>query len=141
MISGWECSRRKSVLKKRKRLAQPLRGVSRFCRQDKLQSGAKMPEISKKISRKWGEKTHFRLIFGRNDRIRTCDIVVPNHARYQLRYIPVLFSIAKKGKNVKCKSRISAVEREILRFFLSTGGPPFFRKISTQKDQGQKCEP
>ena len=26
--------------------------------------------------------------FGRNDRIRTCDIVVPNHARYQLRYIP-----------------------------------------------------
>ena len=26
--------------------------------------------------------------YGRNDRIRTCDIVVPNHARYQLRYIP-----------------------------------------------------
>ena len=29
--------------------------------------------------------------YGRNDRIRTCDIVVPNHARYQLRYIPILF--------------------------------------------------
>ena len=26
--------------------------------------------------------------FGRNDRIRTCDILVPNQARYQLRYIP-----------------------------------------------------
>ena len=25
---------------------------------------------------------------GRNDRIRTCDIVLPKHARYQLRYIP-----------------------------------------------------
>ena len=25
---------------------------------------------------------------GRNDRIRTCDILVPNQARYQLRYIP-----------------------------------------------------
>ena len=30
-------------------------------------------------------------VCGRNDRIRTCDIVVPNHARYQLRYIPILF--------------------------------------------------
>ena len=28
--------------------------------------------------------------FGRNDRIRTCDILVPNQARYQLRYIPNL---------------------------------------------------
>ena len=27
--------------------------------------------------------------FGRNDRIRTCDIVLPKHARYQLRYIPI----------------------------------------------------
>ncbi len=27
-------------------------------------------------------------LFGRNDRIRTCDIVLPKHARYQLRYIP-----------------------------------------------------
>ena len=25
----------------------------------------------------------------RNDRIRTCDILVPNQARYQLRYIPI----------------------------------------------------
>ena len=28
-------------------------------------------------------------LYGRNDRIRTCDIVLPKHARYQLRYIPV----------------------------------------------------
>ena len=26
--------------------------------------------------------------YGRSDRIRTCGIVVPNHARYQLRYTP-----------------------------------------------------
>jgi hypothetical protein len=25
---------------------------------------------------------------GRGDRIRTCDLMVPNHARYQLRYAP-----------------------------------------------------
>ena len=36
--------------------------------------------------------------YGRNDRIRTCDILVPNQARYQLRYIPkayVNFSCVK----------------------------------------------
>ena len=27
-------------------------------------------------------------LFGRNDRIRTCDILLPKQARYQLRYIP-----------------------------------------------------
>src|SRR5688500_16775805 len=27
---------------------------------------------------------------GRGDRIRTCDLMVPNHARYQLRYAPLL---------------------------------------------------
>ncbi len=26
---------------------------------------------------------------GRGDRIRTCDLVVPNDARYQLRYTPI----------------------------------------------------
>ena len=26
---------------------------------------------------------------GRGDRIRTCDLMVPNHARYQLRYTPM----------------------------------------------------
>ena len=30
----------------------------------------------------------FGRIFGRSDRIRTCGIMVPNHARYQLRYTP-----------------------------------------------------
>ena len=28
---------------------------------------------------------------GRNDRIWTCDILVPNQARYQLRYIPIIY--------------------------------------------------
>ena len=31
-----------------------------------------------KISRKWGEKPHFWLIFGRSDRVRTCGIDIPN---------------------------------------------------------------
>ena len=34
--------------------------------------------LLKKISRKWGEKPHLRLIFGRSDRVRTCGIDVPN---------------------------------------------------------------
>ena len=34
------------------------------------------------------------MVNGRNDRVRTCDIVLPKHARYQLRYIPVKI---KKG--------------------------------------------
>ena len=35
-----------------------------------------------------GRKPHFRLIFGRSDRIRTCGILLPKQARYQLRYTP-----------------------------------------------------
>lgn len=45
--------------------------------------------LLKKISRKWGEKPHLRLIFGRSDRVRTCGIDVPNVARYQLRHTPI----------------------------------------------------
>ena len=45
--------------------------------------------LFKKISRKWGEKPHFRLIFGRSGRIRTDGIEVPNFARYQLRHTPM----------------------------------------------------
>ena len=38
--------------------------------------------------------------FGRNDRIRTCDILVPHQVRYQLRHIPMgtgrfLFSVCR----------------------------------------------
>ena len=47
--------------------------------------------------------------YGRNDRIRTCDIVVPNHARYQLRYIPKwenirFFSLLSKWSNLWSKN-------------------------------------
>ena len=28
---------------------------------------------------------------GRSDRVRTCDLMLPKHARYQLRYTPKLF--------------------------------------------------
>ena len=46
-------------------------------------------DYKQKISRKWGEKPHFRLIFGRSGRIRTDGIEVPNFARYQLRHTPI----------------------------------------------------
>ena len=29
----------------------------------------------------------------RDDRVRTCDILVPNQARYQLRYIPIYWAV------------------------------------------------
>ena len=35
-------------------------------------------DYEQKISRKWGEKPHFRLIFGRDDRSRTCLNLLPN---------------------------------------------------------------
>ena len=39
----------------------------------------------------------YRAFYGRDDRIRTCGIMVPNHARYQLRYISIgKYSIFKK---------------------------------------------
>ena len=53
-------SQRKRPTIKRKRLALPLRRVSRFCRQEKPRSGAEIPEISIK-SAESGAK---HLIFG-----------------------------------------------------------------------------
>ena len=44
---------------------------------------------AKKSTKRSGSGKIRSLIFGRNDRIRTCDILVPNQARYQLRYIPI----------------------------------------------------
>ena len=55
-----------------------MRHKPRFCRQRIFRSGEKNINYEQKISRKWGEKPHFRLIFGRSDRIRTCGIDVPN---------------------------------------------------------------
>ena len=55
--------------------------------------------LFKKISRKWGEKPHFRLIFGRSGRIRTDGIEVPNFARYQLRHTPIGGNIQFFGSN------------------------------------------
>ena len=40
---------------------------------------------------KVGQKPHFRLIFGRDDRTRTCGILLPKQARYQLRHISLFF--------------------------------------------------
>ena len=37
-------------------------------------------EYKQKTSRKWGEKPHFRLIFGRDDRSRTCLNLLPKQA-------------------------------------------------------------
>ena len=35
-------------------------------------------------------ESEFQSQNGRNDRIWTCDILLPKQARYQLRYIPIL---------------------------------------------------
>ena len=50
-----------------------------------------MRSIHRRLESKQKRKKNrkgFSFFFGRNDRIRTCDILVPNQARYQLRYIP-----------------------------------------------------
>ena len=59
-----------------------------FCCQGNFLKWWIKADYKQKISRKWGKKPHFRLIFGRSDRIRTCGIDVPNVARYQLRHTP-----------------------------------------------------
>ena len=41
------------------------------------------------------------LLYGRGDRDRTCDLMVPNHARYQLRYTSIkYFSVFKYFNNI-----------------------------------------
>ena len=60
-----------------------------FCRQGIFPKWWIKADYKHKISRKWGEKPHFRLIFGRSGRIRTDGIEVPNFARYQLRHTPI----------------------------------------------------
>ena len=37
------------------------------------------------------ECQHNSLYFSRGDRTLTCDILVPNQVRYQLRYAPIFF--------------------------------------------------
>ena len=66
-----------------------MRHKPRFCRQGIFQKWWIKADYKQKISRKWGEKPHFRLIFGRSGRIRTDGIEVPNFARYQLRHTPM----------------------------------------------------
>ena len=60
-----------------------------FCRQGIFPKWRIKSDYKHKISRKWGKKPHFRLIFGRSGRIRTDGIEVPNFARYQLRHTPI----------------------------------------------------
>ena len=66
-----------------------MRHKPRFCRQGIFLKWRIKADYKQKISRKWGEKPHFRLIFGRSGRIRTDGIEVPNFARYQLRHTPI----------------------------------------------------
>ena len=51
--------------------------------------------------------------YGRSDRIRTCGIVVPNHARYQLRYTP------KTSQDLLAENRLSAVADRLFGFSFS----------------------
>ena len=62
------------------------------------------------FGKEWRQKRdadNFRFVIdtrtGRNDRIRTCDILVPNQARYQLRYIPKEITIPLYPKTQKCQ--------------------------------------
>lgn len=55
-----------------------MRHKPRFCRQGIFLKWRIKADYKHKISRKWGEKPHFRLIFGRSGRIRTDGIEVPN---------------------------------------------------------------
>ncbi len=36
------------------------------------------------------------MLYGRNDRIRTCDILLPKQARYHLRYIPIIYFLLSR---------------------------------------------
>ena len=49
--------------------------------------------LQAKISRKWGEKPQFRLIFGRSGEAQTRGLRIPNAARYQLRYTPIVIKL------------------------------------------------
>ena len=50
-------------------------------------------DYKQKISRKWGEKPHFLLIFGRSGEAQTRGLRIPNAARYQLRYTPIVIKL------------------------------------------------
>ena len=55
------------------------------------EKGLKSPKNARKEVKPSLDKFHY--LFGRGDGIRTHDLMVPNHARYQLRYASIwLFS-------------------------------------------------
>ena len=56
-------------------------------KEDKIAKHHKRHLISNKGKKRPGKCS--RIFFGRNDRGRTCDILLPKQARYQLRYIPL----------------------------------------------------
>ena len=63
-----------------------------------------------KNSRKWGGRPHFRLIFGRSDRVRTCGIDIPNVARYQLRHTPIVIKLwSCKWSNLWSSTFLTAI--------------------------------
>ena len=57
-----------------------MRHKPHFCRQANLPKWWIKADYKHKISLKWGEKPHFRLIFGRDDRSRTCLNLLPKQA-------------------------------------------------------------
>ncbi len=58
---------------------------------DFLKSGGKTLEKHKKLTESGGKTSAFGQNFGRSDRIRTCGILLPKQARYQLRYTPIFY--------------------------------------------------
>ena len=76
--------------------------------------------------------------FCRDDRTRTCDLVVPNHAFYQLNYIPIMsknfFLLKRKDSNLQRHTAAALPETKYLllltyirckRFFISPPYLPF----------------
>ena len=55
----------------------------------------KLCRILKKMTVFKGFKPQKRSVFGRSDRTRTCSILVPNQARYQLRYTSMVKKLIK----------------------------------------------
>lgn len=53
-----------------------------------LKSGVGTLKKAEKMTESGGETSIFGQNFGRSDTTRTCDPLIPNEVRYQLRYTP-----------------------------------------------------
>ena len=80
---------------------------TRSCSQLALAGSHRQPE-----SNRAGPAVAGPALFGRGDRIRTCDILLPKQARYQLRYTSFFYSVQRlsyyRGKRSGCQGKREA---------------------------------